>query len=72
MTTAAKEGKMVLLYHQLTKIQKKFGPTSQQFICGYFWSKSEVCMTNLAKVSKMVFLTYQLTNVSKNFTPTIQ
>ena len=64
MTTAAKVGKMVLLYHQLTKIQKKFGPTTQQFSCGYFWSKFEVSTTTTAKVSNIVLLCYQLTRIS--------
>ena len=60
---------MVLLYQQLTKIYEIFGQTNQQFFCGYFWSKFEVCIINIAKVSKMVLLTHHLSNISEFFLP---
>ena len=55
-----------------SKFQNHFGPTYQQILYGYIWSKSEVFTITAAKVSTVVLLSYQLTKILKTFGPTYQ
>ena len=51
MTTVVKVTKIVFLCYQLTKISNFFGPTTDQFLDSYIWSKSNVSTTTIAKFS---------------------